>query len=151
MQFQSCPPGLVMCVSFLLHCSLPLPQMPPDLVQMAQGPCSHQDSLSGGMSQDLAPTHPLHQVLLRAYCVPGAALPSGTAGGNVDCSCPVIVHWKQRNAIHISAPTWSMNKEGSQRRAYEVVLQDTFSRLVRRKGPSRGLGRHCVSKDTQGC
>ncbi|CAN0507729.1 unnamed protein product [Rangifer tarandus platyrhynchus] len=50
MQFQSCPPGLVMRVSFLLHCSLPLPQMPPGLVQMAQGPCFHQDILSGGMS-----------------------------------------------------------------------------------------------------
>ena len=105
-----------------------------------------------GCHTDLAPTHPLHHVLLSACCVPGAALPSGTVGGNVDCSCPVIiVHWKQRNAIHISVPTWSMNKEGSQRRAFEVVLQDTFSRLVRRKGLSRGLGRHCVSKDTHGC
>ena len=47
---------------------------------------------------DLAPTHPLHNVLLSAYCVPGAAVPSGTVGGNVDSSYPVTVHRKQRNA-----------------------------------------------------
>lgn len=114
-----------------------------------RGPALTRITYLARSHMDLSPTHLLHNVLLSAYCMPGAAVPSGTAGGKVGSSYPVIVHQKQRNAIHISAPTWSMNKEGSQRRAFEVVLQYTFSRLVRRKEPSRGLGRHCVSKDTR--
>ena len=111
-----------------------------------RGPASTRITYLARSHMDLAPTHLFHNVLLSAYCMPGAAVPSGTAGGKVDSSYPVIVHQKQRNAIHISAPTWSMNKEGSQRRAFgssvHVFQAGEEERTIQGTGKTLCVQRH---------